>query len=66
MKRAILERNLVVILFILVLVVFTFAERASKRYIQNELSHSLTPVQKESRMAAAASRALPLHTTPSN
>ena len=31
MKKAIVERNLVVILFILVLVVFSFAERDSKK-----------------------------------
>lgn len=31
MKRAILERNIVVVLFVLVLVVFSFAERDSKK-----------------------------------
>jgi len=31
MKRALLERNLVIILFVLVLVVFSFAERDSKK-----------------------------------
>ena len=31
MKKAIVERNLVVILFILVLVVFSFAERDTKK-----------------------------------
>ncbi len=34
MKRAVLERNLVVILFILVLVVFSFAERDTKKMEQ--------------------------------
>ena len=31
MKRAILERNLVVILFIMVLIAFSFADRDSKK-----------------------------------
>jgi len=31
MKRALLERNLVIVLFVLVLVVFSFAERDSKK-----------------------------------
>ena len=31
MKRALTERNLVVVLFILVLIVFSFAERDSKK-----------------------------------
>ena len=31
MKRALLERNLVVVLFVLVLVTFSFAERDSKK-----------------------------------
>ncbi len=52
MKRANLERNLVVVLFILVLVVFSFADRASKRYLQNELSDSIVPLKKEKNLAS--------------
>ena len=34
MKRALVERNIAVILFILVLIVFSFAERDSKKLAQ--------------------------------
>lgn len=34
MKRAVFERNLVVFLFVLVLIVFSFAERDSKKLEQ--------------------------------
>ena len=47
MKKAILERNLVVILFVLVLVVFSLAERDSKKLerIYNSSAHSIQPVK---------------------
>jgi hypothetical protein len=47
MKKAILERNLVVILFVLVLVVFSLAERDSKKLerIYNSSAHSIKPVK---------------------
>jgi hypothetical protein len=47
MKKAILERNLVVILFVLVLVVFSLAERDSKKLqrIYNSSVHSIKPLK---------------------
>ena len=39
MKRALVERNIAVILFILVLVVFSFAERDSRKLAQLYKSH---------------------------
>ena len=47
MKKAVLERNLVVILFVLVLIVFSLAERDSKKLerIYNSSTHSIKPVK---------------------
>jgi len=39
MKKAVLERNMVVVLFVLVLVVFSFAERDSRKLNQLYSKH---------------------------
>jgi hypothetical protein len=53
MKRAILERNIAAVLFVLVLIVFSFAERDSKKldrlYIKT--GKSLSPLKVEKTFA---------------
>jgi hypothetical protein len=53
MKRAIVERNIVVVLFVLVLVLFSFAERDSKK-LKQLYTVAATAVQK---LASATSSA---------
>ena len=52
MKRAVIERNIVVVLFVLVLIAFSFAERDSKKLDQLYIkrAESLTPEKKEKSM----------------
>jgi hypothetical protein len=49
MKRAIVERNIVVVLFILVLIAFSFAEKDSKKLDQlyTQKAESFEPVKKQ-------------------
>ena len=58
MKKAVVERNIVVVLFILVLIAFSFAEKDSKKldrlYIKK--AESFEPVKKEGNSATAALR----------
>jgi hypothetical protein len=58
MKRALVERNLVVVLFILVLVIFSLAERDSKK--MEQMYNSTVVIKKSSnetmvRLQASAS-----------
>jgi hypothetical protein len=54
MKRVILERNIAVILFILVLIVFSFADRDSKKLDQlYKRTESFEPIKKNSNKAAS-------------
>jgi hypothetical protein len=54
MKRVILERNIAVVLFILVLVVFSFADRDSKKLDQlYKRTESFEPIKKDSNLAAS-------------
>jgi hypothetical protein len=54
MKRVILERNIAVILFILVLVAFSFADRDSKKLDQlYKRTESFKPIKKETNLAAS-------------
>ncbi len=57
MKRAVIERNIVVVLFILVLIAFSFAERDSKKLDQlyTKRAESLAPEKKEKSMGALES-----------
>jgi hypothetical protein len=54
MKRAVIERNIVVVLFILVLIAFSFAERDTKKLDQlyTKKAESLAPEKKEKSMGA--------------
>jgi len=45
MKRALLERNIVVALFVLVLVIFSFAERDTQKLIQFYNSRNTTEIK---------------------
>jgi len=45
MKRALVERNLVVFLFVIVLVVFSFAERDTQKLIQFYNSRNTTEIK---------------------
>ena len=51
MNRAALEKNLVVFLFILVLVIFSFAERDSKKL--DEMYATSQPVEKDATLVLA-------------
>lgn len=54
MKRAALERNIVVVLFVLVLIVFSFAERDSKKLDQlYKGAQSFEPVKQEKTIGAS-------------
>jgi hypothetical protein len=55
MKRAIVERNIVVVLFILVLIAFSFAEKDSKKLDQlyTQKAESFEPVKKQRNIASA-------------
>lgn len=44
MKRALVERNIVVVLFVLVLVVFSFAERDTQKLFEHYNTKSTTEV----------------------
>jgi hypothetical protein len=61
MKRAIVERNIVVVLFILVLVAFSFAEKESKKLDQlySRKADSAEPVKKVKNLAAAETELKP-------
>ncbi len=54
MKRAAIERNIVVVLFILVLITFSFAERDTKKLdpLYTKRAESLSPDKKEKNMGA--------------
>lgn len=54
MKKAAIERNIVVVLFILVLIAFSFAERDTKKLDQlyTKRAESLSPDKKEKSMGA--------------
>ena len=60
MKRQGIERNLVVLLFVLVLVVFSFAERDSKKL--DRLYKTAQLLQKNSRTGSAQIPPAPLRT----
>ena len=45
MKRAVIERNLVVVLFILSLVMYSFAQRDTRRATHHLLSQAVKEVQ---------------------
>jgi len=45
MKRALVERNIVVVLFVIVLVVFSFAERDTRKLIEFYNSRSTTEIK---------------------
>ena len=55
MKRTVVERNIVVVLFILVLVAFSFAEKESKKLEQlyTKKTESFEPVKQEKNLTAA-------------
>lgn len=57
MKRAVIERNIVVVLFILVLVAFSFAERDTKKLdpLYSKKAESLAPEKKEKSMGVLES-----------
>ncbi len=44
MKKDLVERNMVVVLFILVMVVFSFAERDTKKLFQHYNSKNITEI----------------------
>jgi len=62
MKKAIIERNIVVVLFVLVLIVFSFAERDTKKldrlYMKGAESFTTSP--KEKNLASAEPEKKPL------
>ena len=53
MSRAIVERNMVVILFVLVLVIFSFAERDSRKiqHLYNTPAQSFLEIKKQQDLA---------------
>lgn len=61
MKRAVVERNIVVALFILVLIAFSFAEKDSKKLDQlyTKKAESFEPARKEKDLAATESGTRP-------
>lgn len=61
MKRAVVERNIVVALFILVLIAFSLAEKDSKKLDQlyTKKTESFEPVRKEKDLAASESKPNP-------
>ena len=69
MKKALLERNMVVVLFVLVLIVFSFAERDTKKLDQlyNKHFESFEPSKKDKNLASAQpDKKLPGTMLPSN
>lgn len=53
MKRVLVERTLVVVLFVLVLIVFSFAERDSKKLERLYTTHA---IKKDARMLVSNDR----------
>ncbi|GEM_PF-1789968 len=55
MKKTVLERNIVVVLFVLVLVVFSFAERDTRKLsrLYNKHPESFEPAKKDKNLASA-------------
>ena len=67
MKKAIIERNIVVVLFILVLIVFSFAERDTKKldhlYMKGTESVTTSPKEKDFASAELEKKPLALRST---
>lgn len=67
MKKAIIERNIVVVLFVLVLIVFSFAERDTKKldhlYMKGTESVTTSPKEKDFASAELEKKPLALRST---
>jgi hypothetical protein len=60
MKRALVERNIVVVLFVLVLVVFSFAERDTQRLIEFYNTRNTTEIKTPATNLIASEKEKPL------
>jgi hypothetical protein len=63
MKKAILEKTTVAVLFVLVIVVFSFAERDSKKLVQLYTKNPIVTLKKTNGYMAADGKARPKEIT---